>query len=455
MIKAFKFLSITKGEKTCCEYLTKRISLKNVCFYFYFSEVLKLKKLNKASTRYIHKHFQQVAETEEFLELEYKYLTKILRSSKLNVTSELSVLNTVNSWVSHNKKSRSTFFIKLLSYVRLHLLPPFALNELKCTTAWFSKLKGFKSAVEKVEINGTLTLNSVSGNRVCSKHNKSILCIGDGGNNSASTNVFEISTSDFGKITALPSLKENQSCSVALNISGTIYVVGGLSNHLEERLIQKYTPGISECWKTIGSFPDYQQGFTVCSLLEKIYVLNGMYYGVERGYCFCFNPTAEDSIELPRMRKKRQFAASVAFQNMVLVCGGDRGKDRLRTTRLFDPEDFKWKRLPDMCHSRARHKAVASENKMFVLGGTKKFSCEMYDSVSNVFTLLTNTPATCSIVHYLQTVLIDKKIYVFRNRAKIFVYDIEGETWSKLESPLSQQIRRFFTCIEITALKLS
>ena len=66
MIKAFKFLSITKGENACCKYLTKRISLNNVCFYFYLSEVLKLEKLNKASTRYIHKHFQQVAETEDF-----------------------------------------------------------------------------------------------------------------------------------------------------------------------------------------------------------------------------------------------------------------------------------------------------------------------------------------------------------------------------------------------------
>ena len=361
-------------------------------------------------------------------------------------------MNAVNSWVSDKKKSRSTFFIKLLSYVRLHLLPPFALNELKCTTAWFSNLKGFKTVIEEAERNRILTLNYASGHRICSKHIKFILCIGDSSNNNASTNVFEISTSDFGKITALPSLKENQSCSVALNISGTIYVVGGLSNHLEERLIQKYTPGISECWKTIGSFPDYQQGFTVCSLLEKIYVLNGMYYGVERGYCFCFNPTAEDSIELPRMRKKIQFAASVAFQNMILVCGGERNKDRLRTTRLFDPEDFKWKKLPDMCHSRTMHKAVASENKVFVLGGTKNFSGEVYDSVSNVFTLLTNTPMTCNIVHYLQTVLIDKKIYVFRNQWAIFVYDIDGKTWSKHESPLSKSIKKYYSCVGITAL---
>ena len=152
------------------------------------------------------------------------------------------------------------------------------------------------------------------------------------------------------------------------------------------------------------------------------------------------------------MLEKRQFAASAAFQNMIFVCGGLDDRGLLRSTEVFDPEHFKWKSFPGMCLRRFQHKAVASDNKLFVLGGTRRFSSEVYDSVSNVFTLMMKTPTTSRRIPHLQTVLIYKKIYVFLNRRKIFVYDIDGETWSKLESPLSQQIRRFFTCIEITAL---
>ena len=144
-----KLVSYEDLEQRVSDYLANCISLKNVCFYYFLSEVFNAKRLYKITQTYIDRCFQQVAHTNGYLELGCKCVMKIVKSSQLNITSELSVLKAIIFWVGHKHVERKCLFEKLFSQVRLHLLPVKTLKELKFGMARFSNEKHIEEMFEK------------------------------------------------------------------------------------------------------------------------------------------------------------------------------------------------------------------------------------------------------------------------------------------------------------------
>ena len=353
--------------------------------------------------------------------------------------------------------------MKLLSKVRLHLLPVFALKELKQSSAQFSKIKSFETTVEQAIINKQLNSNvNLCGHRLSTLDKHSILCIGKCSETNTNTNVFQISGEKLEQVTELPHLEGNQSASTAVNVNGTIYVVGGFRRELGERLIHKFTPGLSDSWKIAGSFPNYVDGFGACCLLDKIYILGGKFNDHSQGHCFCFNPVFGESLDLPCMVQERQFFACTAFGSCIFICGGDNNGCYLRSAEIYDPEFMKWTKLPNMYERRVGHQAIASKGKVFVVGVGDtfmwglKFNCEVYDSVSNVFTILRDISAINSVGNSLfKAVLIDEKIFIFffvehKNYHKFTpVLDTKSGKLSTVRNCLLSNITNYYSCIKV------
>ena len=137
LLNMSKKISSRAIEDCCSNYLIEKISLNTVCFFYYISKLHKARKLKLATKRYIERCFEYVIRTTEFLDLKYEHLKSILKSSKLNITTELSVLNAIDVWVKHRIDERSTFIMDLLPKVRLQLLPIVTLNELKLSRDYF------------------------------------------------------------------------------------------------------------------------------------------------------------------------------------------------------------------------------------------------------------------------------------------------------------------------------
>ena len=71
---------------------------------------------------YIERCFSIVSDNESFLELELNFISKILASSELLITSEIDVLKIANRWLNYNIQQRTKYDKDLLLKVRLHLL---------------------------------------------------------------------------------------------------------------------------------------------------------------------------------------------------------------------------------------------------------------------------------------------------------------------------------------------
>ena len=130
----------------------KVINIKNVIAGFVLANTFKFKNLNNFLICCIKSCFPMIAESKEFLQLDCSRLLKILSSSGLNVHSEIEVFSAADSWISFDFPSRKKFAKRILSTIRLSLLPISALRSPssfkkteKCTELISKFLKDLKN----------------------------------------------------------------------------------------------------------------------------------------------------------------------------------------------------------------------------------------------------------------------------------------------------------------------
>jgi len=90
---------------------------------FLFAETHSLTDLRSQAQAFLHHHFLQVVEQEEFLSLPKDPLIEILESENLRVETEMQVLSSVVSWILHDAVTRRRFAFEVIRPVRFLLIP--------------------------------------------------------------------------------------------------------------------------------------------------------------------------------------------------------------------------------------------------------------------------------------------------------------------------------------------
>ena len=112
-------------------FLNSNLSLKTIALFFQLAKVYNLNDLAIRTFNFIQRYFGTVAETNNFLELDYNILEKKVSSCTLNIHSKIEIFNASERWLSHKFKDRSKHSKALLSNVRLSLLSADTLQYLK------------------------------------------------------------------------------------------------------------------------------------------------------------------------------------------------------------------------------------------------------------------------------------------------------------------------------------
>ena len=105
-------------------------TVQNSTMFYTLAEHYHLTDIESLLFCYINGCFQMIAESKNFFELDFHAVYKIVSSSKLNIHSEIELLNASISWLKHNIKIRRKFAKKILLKVRLHLVPNRTLTHL-------------------------------------------------------------------------------------------------------------------------------------------------------------------------------------------------------------------------------------------------------------------------------------------------------------------------------------
>ena len=221
----------------------------NTIKWFFISKLFSLKKLSKLSLGIIERWFTTVADSKDFLKLDFTCVSAILNSSELSIDSELQVLNAINAWVNHKSIERGQHAKYLLQCVRLSLLTVPALNNILDKNLWITENDECSEVIKKViEYKNRFPFNitnNLSTSRYYSQNNFDLVIVGGKSKSTKQVvrDAFTIGSTDFASVNSLQITNYGRYRSKIVCIKDEIYVCGGYDDMLSSAIpIEKYLP---------------------------------------------------------------------------------------------------------------------------------------------------------------------------------------------------------------------
>lgn len=118
------YLDLVSLKKVCCEFVAKRLDLKNCVEILLLADQYNLSDLYEVAEKFVCDNFQNIQENEDLLNLEVDKLIRFLSSSNLRVNNEENVFDCLMSWINYDRLNRQDQMSKLLSHVRFPFLSP-------------------------------------------------------------------------------------------------------------------------------------------------------------------------------------------------------------------------------------------------------------------------------------------------------------------------------------------
>ena len=439
---ALKFTNLTIKEDiqiVINDFFQDKLALRNATIFYHLAEIFNLTKFSKTVLNYIERCFKMTFENNNFMELDYALVLKLLSSSELNIDTELEVFQAANKWLSHNIEERSKFAKSLLLKVRLPLLSEHTLKYIVNKPSLFSKnedcvvmLKEFIVNKENMVRNNS---NWNSTHRYSDNNNSKILICG--GRNTRFKEVVgitkQIEGNNFKNVRNLSSMKNVRKRANAVYLNGEVYVFCGRDKYFKMVTIEKHSP-LDDNWSNVTRMYDGRTGFCTCSFMDKIYIFGGYNKYSSLHSALQFDPNFTNYhkwTKIARMDQAREDAACAVFEGNIVVCGGnnDNNRDSLNTVESYDVIGNEWSPMPNMINGAAFHSLVVVKNKLFVIADVTK-ACEVYESSGKKFVAIKS-----KLFFQLSNKVINvgNKIYVFSNdySTSVLCYDVEKNEWSE------------------------
>ncbi|XP_055517439.1 kelch-like protein 25 [Leucoraja erinacea] len=192
---------------------------------------------------------------------------------------------------------------------------------------------------------------------------------------------------------------------------GSLYAVGGHTSavstgegggHPASRSVERYEPQ-ADSWHMAAPLLDGVSNAAVVSARRRLYVIGGA--GPWRGHereqerapsVQCYNPDDDHwAVVAACPQAWRYTAAAAVLGSQIFIMGGDTEFTAASAYR-FDCDTNEWSRLGDMSAKRMSCHAVASGNKLYVVGGyfgTQRCkSLDCYDPASDTWSSITTVP---------------------------------------------------------------
>ena len=243
----------------------------------------------------------------------------------------------------------------------------------------------------------------------------------------------------------------NYFCSV--NVMCELYVLAKRTN-IDIITVYKYSHEKDD-WDKMEVINTGRVCFSVCSFLNKIYVVGG-HYKNEKAVNSCFEIDTASCKDKPikRMNEARILAGCVAFQGKVVVSGGcdtdiNNNFYNLNTVEAYCNVNNTWSAMPNMLHARHNHILVAIKSNLFVFGGVSD-TCEIFDNISNKFSIL-KKPETLRFGDYRvqDAISIGGKVLVFlRRSSKVAVFDFDRDIWTEEKFEATKDID-LYVCVKL------
>ena len=317
-MKTNKIILNAANEIETYRFIKTKNNTDSIVFY-YLSNIFKLSKLCDDSVSTIERCFPMIVEYNNFLELDFLSIRKILSNNGLNIDSELQVFNAVVSWLCYDITERRKYAIGLLPKVRLSLLSIPALKQILDKVLSYSIGSECVNIIESVLLKkNQLKLNYfVQKTRYCNQTNFEILvCGGKNASYEVNKNVRSFNANNFCEAHYLSQAKMRRIFK-AVSIKGKVYVFGG-DTESGFWSVEKYSPD-TNTWEHVTDMMDNRKGFVACSFMHNVYVVGGSLGSSLANTCFEFDTKCREWKKLSSMSVAKVSTACSVFEGKVVV----------------------------------------------------------------------------------------------------------------------------------------
>ncbi|CAG9115589.1 unnamed protein product [Plutella xylostella] len=150
LLPAATMFQISNVIEACCAFLERQLDPANALGIANFAEQHGCADLKMKVNQFIERHFTQVCQEEEFLQLTPAELISLIRKDELNVREETEVYNAVLNWVKYDEDRRHPRMEHILQAVRCQYLTPSFLREQMTTCAVLKKVPACREYLARI-----------------------------------------------------------------------------------------------------------------------------------------------------------------------------------------------------------------------------------------------------------------------------------------------------------------
>uniref|UniRef100_A0A8C5PDJ3 Kelch-like protein 25 n=1 Tax=Leptobrachium leishanense TaxID=445787 RepID=A0A8C5PDJ3_9ANUR len=453
LLEAGDMLQFHDIREAAAEFLEKTLCPSNCLATMLLSDAHQCRRLYELSFRMCLVHFETVRETEDFYNLSKDMLLDLLSSDELEIEDEQIVFRAMLQWVKYDLDKRKDHFPELLKNIRLALLPAESLKEARAGEDLILADERSKVIMdEAVLCKKKILQNDGIVTSPCAKPRKAghtLLILG--GQTFMCDKVYQLDHKAKKIIpkSDLPSpRKEFSACAIGCKVyvtggrgsengvskdvwvydtmheewskaapmliarfghgsaelENSLYVVGGhtavagifpASPSVSLKQVEKYDP-LSNKWTMMAPLRDGVSNAAVVSAKLKLFVFGGTSIHRDRvSKVQCYDPFENGWSIKAECPQPWRYTAAAVLGSQIFIMGGDTEFTAAAAYR-FDCDTNQWMRIGDMTAKRMSCHALASGNKLYVVGGyfgtqrCKTLDC--YDPISDTWNSITTVP---------------------------------------------------------------
>ncbi|TTB70983.1 Actin-binding protein IPP [Bagarius yarrelli] len=326
LMMAADMLQLGELVLICGEFLRSHMEPNNCVGIYQFLEQIGYSELLEFTQNYIHAHFLQVCEGEEFPSLTKDQLASLLRSEELRIEDEYQVFTAAMSWLLHDITHRKKHVVEVLEPIRFPLLSPQRL---------YAYIEGVGDFSLRVALQ-TLLREYIE------------------------TKTLKDSKTVTQPIKTRPRRKARK----------YLYAIGGWIGSEIGKTMERYDPEENK-WEVIENMPVPRYYFGCCELQGSIYVIGGISdEGVELRSAEVYDPISRRWRALPVMMTRRAYVGVASLNNAIYAVGGwNEALGSLDTVEKYCPEEERWVEVASLSVARAGVSVAAVNGLLYAIGG--------------------------------------------------------------------------------------
>ncbi|XP_054734550.1 kelch-like ECH-associated protein 1B [Anastrepha obliqua] len=438
LLPAATMFQVPNVINACCAFLERQLDPTNAIGIANFAEQHGCSELQRKANHFIERHFTQVCQEEEFLQLNAYQLIALIRRDELNVQEEREVYNAVLKWVKYDEDNRYPKMEHILYAVRCQFLTPNFLKEQMRNCDVLRKVPACREYLAKIFKDLTLHKRPVVKERT---PNTTRMIFVAGGFFRQSLDILEAYNVDDKAWTTLPNLRIPRSGLGAAFLKGTFYAVGGRNNSIgssyDSDWVDRYNAA-TEQWRACApmTVPRHRVGVAVMD--ELMYAVGGSAGSEYHNSVEYYDPDQDRWTLVQPMHEKRLGVGVVVVNRLLYAIGGFNGTDRLTTVECYHPENNEWTFVQPMQYERSGAGVAAINQYIYVVGGfdgTRQLATvERYDTENQIWESVASVRIARSA---LSLTSLDGKLYAIGGfdgtnfLSIVEVYDPKTNTWEQ------------------------